>query len=102
MDYLPARLTPEELSASSNLWRQIRCMLSRSTRSNPKTGTEKQSAMSVTTSRMYEFFGEVRKPFDLNQPAPTPNEMKKFVAVVARYGYWMGSPEENAAIGIRL
>jgi quercetin dioxygenase-like cupin family protein len=58
----------------------------------------------VTTSRMYEFFGEVSKPFDPNQrPAPpTPEEIKKFSATVARYGYWMGSPEENAAIGIRL
>jgi quercetin dioxygenase-like cupin family protein len=58
----------------------------------------------VTTSRMYEFFGEVSKPFDPNRrPAPpTPEEMKKFFATVVRYGYWMGSPEENAAIGIRL
>jgi quercetin dioxygenase-like cupin family protein len=58
----------------------------------------------VTTSRMYEFFGEVGKPFDPNQrPAhPTPEEMKVFFGAVARYGYWIASPEENAAIGISL
>jgi hypothetical protein len=58
----------------------------------------------VTTSKMYGFFSEVSKPFDPNQrPAPpTPEEMKNFFGTVARYGYWMASPEENAAIGIFL
>jgi hypothetical protein len=58
----------------------------------------------ATTSQMYEFFGEVSKPFDPNQrPAPpTTEEMKTFLGIVARYGYWMASPEENAAIGINL
>lgn len=56
----------------------------------------------VTTSRMYKFFGEVSKPFDPERrPAPpTPQEMKTFLATVARYGYWVASPEENAAIGL--
>jgi quercetin dioxygenase-like cupin family protein len=58
----------------------------------------------VTTSRMWEFFSEVSKPFDpRRRPAPpTPEEKTNFVATVARYGYWMASPEENAAIGISL
>jgi len=58
----------------------------------------------VTTSRMCEFFSEVSKPFDPSRllAPPTPEEMKNFLATVARYGYWMASPEENAAIGIRL
>jgi len=58
----------------------------------------------VTTSKLYEFFGEVSKPFDpKRRPAPpTAEEMKTFLGTVARYGYWMASPEENAAIGIRL
>jgi quercetin dioxygenase-like cupin family protein len=58
----------------------------------------------VTTSKMYEFFGEVSKPFDPNQrPAPpTPEAMEIFFGTVAKYGYWMASPEENAAIGISL
>jgi len=57
----------------------------------------------VTTSRMYEFFREVSQPFDPGRPvSPTQDEKRKFFATVARYGYWMASPEENAAIGIRL
>ena len=37
------------------------------------------------------------------RPAPpTPEEMRAFFGTVAKYGYWMASPEENAAIGIRL
>ena len=53
---------------------------------------------------MYDFFGEVSKPFDPSRrPAPpTPEEMKKLFAAAARYGYWVASPEENAAIGISL
>ena len=58
----------------------------------------------VTTSKLYEFFQEVTKPFDPNQSAtpPTPTEIQEFFRVVARYGYWMGSLEENAAIGLNV
>jgi quercetin dioxygenase-like cupin family protein len=58
----------------------------------------------VTTSKLYEFFGEVSKPFDLKRrpSPPTPEEMEKLFSTAARYGYWMASPEENAAIGISL
>jgi quercetin dioxygenase-like cupin family protein len=58
----------------------------------------------VTTAKLYEFFGEVSEPFDpTRRPArPTPEETKAFLGTVARYGYWAASPEENAAIGIRL
>jgi quercetin dioxygenase-like cupin family protein len=60
--------------------------------------------MLVTTSKMYEFFSEISKPMDANQrPASlTPDEMEAFLGTVAKYGYWMASPEENAAIGLRL
>jgi quercetin dioxygenase-like cupin family protein len=56
----------------------------------------------VTTAKMYEFFGEVSKPFDPNRRPvpPTPDETRAFFATVKRYGYWMASPEENSAIGI--
>ena len=58
----------------------------------------------VTTSKMYEFFSEISKPFDpKRRPAPpTSEEMTTFLGTVARYGYWLASPEENAAIGISL
>ena len=58
----------------------------------------------VTTSKLYEFFQEVTKPFDADQSAtpPTPQEMEELFRTAARYGYWMGSPEENAAIGLNM
>jgi quercetin dioxygenase-like cupin family protein len=58
----------------------------------------------VTTSKLCAFFGEVSKPFDAKRPAvpPAAEERKAFFETVARYGYWMGSPAENAAIGIML
>ena len=58
----------------------------------------------VTTSKLYKFFSEVSKPFDPNRrPAPpTPEEVRAFLGTVAGYGYWVASPEENAAIGVSL
>jgi quercetin dioxygenase-like cupin family protein len=58
----------------------------------------------VTTSKLYEFFHEVTRPFDPGQFAtpPTPQEIQQLFITAARYGYWMGSPEENAAIGVAL
>jgi quercetin dioxygenase-like cupin family protein len=58
----------------------------------------------VTTSKMYEFFLEVTKPFDPDQSAspPGPEAIQSVFETAARYGYWMGSAEENAAIGLSL
>ena len=58
----------------------------------------------VTTSKLYEFFQEVTKPLYPDQPPtpPTPEEIQKLLGTAARYGYWMGSPEENAAIGLKM
>jgi len=58
----------------------------------------------VTKSDLYKFFREVAKPFDPNQrpSPPTSQDMKDLVAVAAKYGYWIASPEENAAIGLAV
>ena len=58
----------------------------------------------VTTSKLYRFFQEVTKPFDPNQSVtpPTHEEIEALLRIAAKYGYWMGSPEENAAIGLSL
>src|SRR3984893_2528623 len=58
----------------------------------------------VTKSELYAFFRELAKPFDPNQrqDAPTPEATQELMAVAAKHGYWMASPEENAAIGISL
>jgi hypothetical protein len=58
----------------------------------------------VTKSRLYAFFRELARPFDSNQrPAPPTSEaIQDLFAVSAKYGYWLASPEENAAIGLRM
>lgn len=58
----------------------------------------------VTTSKMYRFLHEVTKRVDPDQPPipPTPDQIQELFLTAARYGYWMGSPEENGAIGLSL
>jgi quercetin dioxygenase-like cupin family protein len=58
----------------------------------------------VTTSKMYEFLNEITQPFDLDQSATpsTAGDIQEIFRAAARYEYWMGSPEENAAIGLNI
>jgi quercetin dioxygenase-like cupin family protein len=56
----------------------------------------------ITTKRIGHFFQEVgRSLTDAAQP-PTPEDLARFAAVSARYGYWNATPEENAAVGIEM
>jgi hypothetical protein len=69
----------------------------RNTSSSPAT------TVMITQDQLYGFFREVAKPANNQQPAPpSPEEMQPLFAAAAKYYYWMGSPEENAAIGIHL
>jgi len=54
----------------------------------------------VTTIRLGQFFNEIARPSAA--PPPTPEEFAQFVDAAARYGYSLGTPEENAAVGISL
>jgi len=56
----------------------------------------------VTTAKMFEFFREITKPFDPDQPAGLPSleATQELLKTAARYGYWIASPQENAAIGL--
>jgi hypothetical protein len=58
----------------------------------------------VTQEELYDFFRSIAKPFEAGQiPAsPSPEDMQPLFVAAAKYHYWMGSPEENAAIGISL
>jgi quercetin dioxygenase-like cupin family protein len=57
----------------------------------------------TTTPKLGRFFQEIGRPAAGAPPAPpTPEDVGRFVQVAARYGYWMASPEENAAAGIPL
>ncbi len=67
------------------------------------TSPSPATTLAIAQDQLYSFFREVAKPFDGQRPAPpSPEEMRHLFAVAAKYAYWMGSPEENAAIGINL
>ncbi|ORW84686.1 cupin [Mycobacterium sp. IEC1808] len=54
----------------------------------------------ITTARMGRFFREVGRP--VGSPPPTAREVARFVEVAGRYGYWLATPDENAAVGITV
>jgi hypothetical protein len=56
----------------------------------------------ITSARLGRFFREVGRPSTGPTPPPTPEELVHFVAVATKYGYMLGSPEDNAAVGIDL
>ena len=77
--------------------------------SNAKHGFRNRSEQPVlqliiTTSKLGRFFQEIGRPVvpggRINQPAP--NEIEHFLETAGRYGYWLATPAENAAVGISL
>lgn len=58
----------------------------------------------VTQWKLYEFFRELAKPVGSKQcpAAPTAEATHEIFRVAAKYGYWLASPDENAAIGLRI
>jgi len=57
----------------------------------------------TTTSLLGRFFQEIgRSITSVPLPPPTPDDLERFARITTRYGYWLGSPEENAAAGITL
>jgi quercetin dioxygenase-like cupin family protein len=67
------------------------------------TSSQPVTKILVTQNELYVFFRELAKPFKNQPPAPpAPEEMQKLFETAAKHHYWMGSPEENAAIGISL
>ena len=56
----------------------------------------------ATTPNIYEFFRELGKPYNPRGPAgpPTEEDMRRLLDLAAKYRYWIGSPQENAAIGL--
>ena len=48
-------------------------------------------------------FGDIGRPADLaGGGAPTPDDLQRLFEVSRAYGYWRGSPADNAAVGISL
>jgi quercetin dioxygenase-like cupin family protein len=57
----------------------------------------------ITTKRLGRFLREAGRPATgPPQPPPTHEELARFAAISAEYGYWNATPEENAAIGIQM
>ena len=67
------------------------------------TSSAPSAVIAVTGHGLYEFFREIAKPAQQGPSTlPSPEDMQRLFAVAAKYSYWMGSPEENAAVGIKL
>src|SRR6202451_3335750 len=66
------------------------------------TSSSPMTSITVSKQELYNFFRELARPFDPNRPPapPTPEEMQQLFSVAEKYGYWLGSTDENAAIGI--
>jgi quercetin dioxygenase-like cupin family protein len=58
----------------------------------------------ITTAKLGKFLEEIGVTISgESEPlAPSPERLQHFVETGVRYGYWLGNPEENAAIGISL
>jgi quercetin dioxygenase-like cupin family protein len=54
----------------------------------------------ITTARLGNWFEEVGTP--ATGARRQPAVLGHFLAVSRKYGYWLGSPDDNAAVGLRL
>jgi quercetin dioxygenase-like cupin family protein len=59
-------------------------------------------AIITTTARLGRFVQEIGRPLTGAPQPVTPEDLARFATVAAAYGHWNGTPEENAAVGIRL
>jgi quercetin dioxygenase-like cupin family protein len=62
------------------------------------------TALLVTTMRMGRFFKEIGRPADSSATLtpPGPDQVAALVSAARRYGYHLGTDEDNAAVGIYL
>jgi quercetin dioxygenase-like cupin family protein len=56
----------------------------------------------ITNPRLGEWFQEVGRPVIGDPGPPTPDDLARLIAVSDKYGYRVGTPEENRAVGIEL
>ena len=56
----------------------------------------------TTTAHLGRFFEEIGRPISSGGSSnpPTPEELEQLARASAKYNYWLGSAEENAAVGI--
>jgi mannose-6-phosphate isomerase-like protein (cupin superfamily) len=65
-------------------------------------GDEPAVDLIVTTARLGRMFREIGRPFTGTPLPVTPEALARFMEVSARYGVRLGTPEQNAAVGIDL
>jgi quercetin dioxygenase-like cupin family protein len=56
----------------------------------------------ITTKRLGQFFQEAGRPATGAPQSVTPEDLGRFAAISAGYGYWNATPEENEAVGIHF
>jgi quercetin dioxygenase-like cupin family protein len=68
------------------------------------TSNEPVVELITTTPRLGQFFQEIGRPITSGTPTtpPTRDELRRFEQLAAQYHDWLGSPAENAAVGIVL
>lgn len=60
-------------------------------------------ALITCTAKLGRALREMAKITSQNETQfPSPAAIQRIVEISERYGYWLGSPEENAAVGIAL
>ena len=64
---------------------------------------EPMAALITSTARLGRALREMgRLASEGGKRIPTPADIQRLVEISERYGYWLGSREENAAVGIEL
>jgi len=68
------------------------------------TGSTNVACVLVSEDKLYRFFRELGIPIEQGAEAPAPSEaiMMKLFEIAAKYGYWIGSPADNEAIGLHV
>ena len=62
---------------------------------------ETLEALITVTANLGRALREMGRPVtDLGGRFPTQEDVRRFVEISARYGYWLGSTEDNAQLGI--
>lgn len=59
------------------------------------------SMLVVVPMRLGRFLRDISRPAETaSQGAPKPADFQRFLEIARAYGYWLGSPSDNAAVGI--
>lgn len=64
------------------------------------SSTDDAHLVLITTEKMRMFFETIARPLEAGKPSTA--DMAALVEASQKYGYRLGSPEENASIGLKL